>query len=291
MNGYIAVLAASLLLVPAYAHAESIPEWIKNSADWWAQGQIDDDSFVQSIQYLIEQGILTVPETQAGSESADGIPQWVRSNAGWWAQGQISDSEFVNAIQHLIKTGIITVGTSAAMPADTAPDAFEAELAACDELVKIYEQRDCKKVVEHKMTVQAYKQRAVQHPVGPVTFYWMGLDSEGNSLEISDSGQAILAIRMLAENAGSDQNISMMCTGPAICNYDISDGSTDFKYAGTDFTNGQIILKPGEAREFNMLFGPSIGYGGNTFEYDPAKEYHFQVSEPWGSARIPLELK
>jgi len=40
--------------------AEEIPSWIKNNADWWAQGLITDDDFVKGIQYLIEQGIISV---------------------------------------------------------------------------------------------------------------------------------------------------------------------------------------------------------------------------------------
>lgn len=35
-----------------------IPTWIKNNARWWADGQIDDDSFVNGIKYLIESGII-----------------------------------------------------------------------------------------------------------------------------------------------------------------------------------------------------------------------------------------
>ena len=31
----------------------SIPGWIKNNAEWWADGQIDDDSFVAGLQWLI----------------------------------------------------------------------------------------------------------------------------------------------------------------------------------------------------------------------------------------------
>ena len=31
----------------------AIPPWIKNNAAWWAEGAIDDDSFVQGIQFLI----------------------------------------------------------------------------------------------------------------------------------------------------------------------------------------------------------------------------------------------
>jgi len=39
---------------------EEIPSWIKNNADWWAQGLISDDDFVKGIQYLVEQGIIKV---------------------------------------------------------------------------------------------------------------------------------------------------------------------------------------------------------------------------------------
>jgi len=38
----------------------TIPEWIKNNADWWSQGLITDDDFVKGIQYLVEQGIIEV---------------------------------------------------------------------------------------------------------------------------------------------------------------------------------------------------------------------------------------
>ena len=38
----------------------SIPAWIKNNAGWWATDQIDDSTFVQGIQYLIQEGIIVV---------------------------------------------------------------------------------------------------------------------------------------------------------------------------------------------------------------------------------------
>ena len=40
--------------------SNEIPDWIKNNAGWWADGSIDDDSFIQGIQYLVEQGIIQV---------------------------------------------------------------------------------------------------------------------------------------------------------------------------------------------------------------------------------------
>jgi hypothetical protein len=37
-----------------------IPFWIKNNAGWWAEDAIDDETFVQAIQYLITNGIMQV---------------------------------------------------------------------------------------------------------------------------------------------------------------------------------------------------------------------------------------
>lgn len=37
-----------------------IPEWIKNNAKWWAEGQITDDDYIKGLQYLIDKGILKV---------------------------------------------------------------------------------------------------------------------------------------------------------------------------------------------------------------------------------------
>ena len=39
---------------------DAIPSWIKNNAGWWADGQIDDNSFVSGLQWLISNGIMKV---------------------------------------------------------------------------------------------------------------------------------------------------------------------------------------------------------------------------------------
>ena len=39
-----------------------IPSWIKNNAGWWADGSIDDNSFVQGIQFLIKEGIMKIEQ-------------------------------------------------------------------------------------------------------------------------------------------------------------------------------------------------------------------------------------
>ena len=88
----------------------AIPEWIKSNAGWWADGVIDDLSFLQGIQFLINERIIVIPPTET-LESSDSqeIPEWIKSNAGWWADGVIDDNTFVSGIQYLIKVGIIKI--------------------------------------------------------------------------------------------------------------------------------------------------------------------------------------
>jgi hypothetical protein len=88
----------------------SIPDWIKNNAGWWADGQIDDSSFVSGIQWLISNNVMTIPSTeQTGENQSNTIPDWIKNNAGWWATGQIPDSAFVSGLQWLITNGIMTI--------------------------------------------------------------------------------------------------------------------------------------------------------------------------------------
>ena len=88
----------------------NIPTWIKNNAEWWAGGQIDDSAFVGGIQFLVKETIIQIPETvQSTTESSQEIPPWIKNNADWWAQGLISDDDFIKGIQYLVENGIITV--------------------------------------------------------------------------------------------------------------------------------------------------------------------------------------
>ena len=88
----------------------SIPAWIKNNAGWWAEGQIDDSSFLQGIQFLIKEGIMVIPPTETSeSMGSQAVPAWIKNNAGWWATDQIDNSAFLKGIQYLVQNGIIVV--------------------------------------------------------------------------------------------------------------------------------------------------------------------------------------
>ncbi|NIM26117.1 MAG: hypothetical protein GTN35_03840 [Nitrososphaeria archaeon] len=269
-----------------------VPEWIKNNALWWGQGQIDDSSFVEGIQFLIREKILEVSPPSDKSQRSENIPDWIKTNALWWAQGQTSDQEFISAIGHLIGLGIISIEPEVSSQ-DSKPKStigVDPELEKCKEITKAYERLNCEKEAKFKANVAWYKENADAYDVGPITFFYPGLGTPGNTFEINSSGQALLYIRMLVEN-NSSENVSLFCSGPSVCNYDIWNGQKVFKYSSQDFTSGQIVLKQGDQKEFNMFFGPNIGYGGTEFEYDSSKEYFFRISEPWGSFNIPLKLQ
>ena len=87
----------------------AIPEWIKNNSAWWAEGQIDDETFVGAIKYLITEKIISVSEISSDESESSEVPSWVKSNAGWWAEGLIDEQTFVDGIEFLVKTGIIQV--------------------------------------------------------------------------------------------------------------------------------------------------------------------------------------
>ena len=86
-----------------------IPSWIKNNAGWWADGIIDDNSFVQGIEFLVKEGIIVVDSTSQGNEESKEIPTWIKNNAGWWVDGTIDDSTFITGIEFLVKEGLISV--------------------------------------------------------------------------------------------------------------------------------------------------------------------------------------
>ena len=38
----------------------NIPKWVKNNAGWWADGIIDDESFMSGIEYLVKEKIIQI---------------------------------------------------------------------------------------------------------------------------------------------------------------------------------------------------------------------------------------
>jgi len=68
MRGYwifsIMFLGIVLFSITAYAQTSTIPDWVKNNAKWWSDGQIGESDYISSLQYLINQGIIKIPITE-----------------------------------------------------------------------------------------------------------------------------------------------------------------------------------------------------------------------------------
>ena len=73
------------------------------------RSQIDDNTFIQGIEYLIQNNIIVIPQTQQENSESNEIPSWIRNNAGWWADGSIDDETFIQGLEFLIQNGIIHV--------------------------------------------------------------------------------------------------------------------------------------------------------------------------------------
>jgi len=59
------MIKESIIKVPPITSGEAhqnavIPDWVRNNAGWWSEGLISDEDFANGIQYLIQQGIISV---------------------------------------------------------------------------------------------------------------------------------------------------------------------------------------------------------------------------------------
>jgi len=86
-----------------------IPEWVKNNAKWWADGQLDDRTFTQGIGHLIKEKIITISDIpkQSSGVTEEKVPEWIKNNAKWWADGMISEDDFITGIKYLVENGIV----------------------------------------------------------------------------------------------------------------------------------------------------------------------------------------
>ena len=99
----ILIFLISIVILPIYGTGQ-IPEWVKNNVGLWSQNQIDDESFFNALEFLLENNVIQPEYITIGEER---IPEWVKNNAGWWSQNQIDDESFVNALEFLLENEII----------------------------------------------------------------------------------------------------------------------------------------------------------------------------------------
>ena len=57
----IVVIGVTTTLFAQTAEAQNlVPDWVKNNAAWWAEGTVDDQTFLNGIKFLIDNGVINV---------------------------------------------------------------------------------------------------------------------------------------------------------------------------------------------------------------------------------------
>lgn len=51
------------------AEEEIVPSWIQNVASFWSNGDISDQEFVNAMEFLVEEGIMDLPNTVSAAEA------------------------------------------------------------------------------------------------------------------------------------------------------------------------------------------------------------------------------
>jgi len=116
--GIFAVLLVSStsLVFAQTGDSVQIPDWMKNNAKWWAEGNLSDGEFVDALEFLIKEKIIKSPEISVLDEAPSDIleektqvviPSWIKNDAKAWPLGQITDSDFLEGIKFMIKEEII----------------------------------------------------------------------------------------------------------------------------------------------------------------------------------------
>ena len=100
--------ADAIRVVDASDVKRPIPVWVKNTAEAWASDSedIDEDEYLISVNFLIIESMVKVPDTSEPLVSD--IPLRVKKVAKSWTDGEFSDFEYIRQLERLIERGIIS---------------------------------------------------------------------------------------------------------------------------------------------------------------------------------------
>ena len=84
-----------------------IPFWVRDTAQKWHDGTVDNLAFSKDIQYMITSGLVKVSGQITPTTTFEYIPSWQKKVAEWWSQGLVSDYDYVNSIQYLLDKKVI----------------------------------------------------------------------------------------------------------------------------------------------------------------------------------------
>lgn len=102
-----------------------VPTWVKTTAQFWVEGNVEDQDFTGGIGFLIKERIIDLKDSPQEESSTDeeipsepSVPVWIRETTKWWIDGQVPEDQFLEGIKWLVSKKIISVGQKV----DTSPD-------------------------------------------------------------------------------------------------------------------------------------------------------------------------
>ena len=73
-------------------NADNTPDWVKNTAGWWATDAISETEFVNAIEFLVNAGIINVKNDII----SENIPDWLKNNSSWLKAKTSTNTNFEN---------------------------------------------------------------------------------------------------------------------------------------------------------------------------------------------------
>ena len=77
--GLIAIMIVMVIIPGSFVSAQSVPDWIKNTALWYGQGDISETEFLNAIKFLIENKVIVI-ETEKEQEIRQESPPSTTAN-------------------------------------------------------------------------------------------------------------------------------------------------------------------------------------------------------------------
>jgi len=117
MRSYLVIpaIALGIILFSTTANAQSsaIPDWIKNTAAWWAEGAVGDSDYINSLQWLINEGLIEIPQAEKTAEPEKQyltkkfkFSMWQPEN--WERQQELPDPLTGLTISSMVESSMIT---------------------------------------------------------------------------------------------------------------------------------------------------------------------------------------
>ncbi len=88
----------------------NVPNWVKDTTNWWSLTKINDQDFLKSIEYLIEKNIIRIPGNQS-FENEEKMST-IRSNLIEWSKNKLSNEDFFKNTQWLLDNKFINIKKS-----------------------------------------------------------------------------------------------------------------------------------------------------------------------------------